>query len=798
MEPRRRRETIEWLPLPKHPAFIRQLAEDDAEKDDSSNVRAKSKNLAAWHASSSLFYLWDPVARCVHRLSLRFSSDDPAIVEAAFPSEKLVPDNQLKSDVHHLALNVDGSFLLLTGPDVLSFMNLHDRSYADNDTIVCRTLLVGSKIYFGHNNGLQTLQASWHPYSSTHLGVLSSDSVFRLFDLLSNIEQPEQEYFLEAVEPGKCYKVGSICPVAFSFGGQHLWERFSVFVLFSDGSIYVLCPVVPFGSFCSLAFLEEIYKDISSFGLKSLNAKVVGNSSLAISWLETTFPDLANRPIDEANVSVSRAQPYAPPDASLSLQGPLVSISHSVDHDTSKVSSLGDIAKAVGFLYSSVGKDSVLVIAWSDGHIQIDALADEIQPLWNVGSSPHLRVDPRGSIVAVAMICETGKRVPSKVDLCQPHDETCVSNTGDTIWLGHPPPLLRLAIIDLALPKYAFDSCAPTLFSDPLVSDRFYCVHAGGVDLITLYFLPFSYAAPEADKVVKAPSVCPILTACLTKSSAPILWGFVIVDDSDGLSQIVGITSSYECIMLETKKFNDGLPLHFDTHAESVGSEEDITKEIISKELLSGPKVILVPPSLRSVAADSIEGRSTLHHYIKLLHENYVEYAHKVYVELKEHGDHLKTIISDQQNHVNEAMQKLSTLERKEASINDRISRASHMYEFIEQRLQSFKKLPGSNKKPLSKAELDFQSQLDRFAELELDALQSSIDALNARLKRYVQSSPVNLTNAPRRTVGSGRNYASDSQLSQLKSSLEKLSIMNNEIADKVKIIEHELDNRGK
>lgn len=76
--------------------------------------------------------------------------------------------------------------------------------------------------------------------------------------------------------------------------------------------------------------------------------------------------------------------------------------------------------------------------------------------------------------------------------------------------------------------------------------------------------------------------------------------------------------------------------------------------------------------------------------------------------------------------------------------------------------------------------------------------MQSSIDALNARLKRCVQSSPVNLTSAPRRTVGSGRNYASDSQLSQLKSSLEKLSIMNNEIADKVKIIELELESRGK
>ncbi|KAJ0966402.1 hypothetical protein J5N97_027540 [Dioscorea zingiberensis] len=795
MEPRRRRGSTEWLPLPKHPVFSRHLAGDVAEKDGSSNVRTKSKNLAAWHSASSRLYLWDPVSCCVHRLSLRFSSDDPAIIEAAFPSEKLMPDTKLLSDVHHLALNVDGSSLLLIGPDVLSFMNLHDRTYADDDTIVCRNFLVGPQIYFGCNNGLQILQASWHPYSSTHLGILSSDSVFRLFDLSSDVEQPEQEYYLEAAEPGKCHNVASICPVAFSFGGQHLWERFSIFVLFSDGSVYVLCPVVPFGSFCSLVYLEEIYKDINSCGLKSSNAKVVGNSSLAISWLEATFPELADRSVEEGKISISRAQSYAPPDASLSLQGPLVRVSHGVDNDNSKESSLYDIAKAVGFLYSSVGKDSVFLIAWSNGQIQIDALADEVQPLWNVCCPPQLRVDSHGGIGAIAMICESVKSC--NVDRYQPLEEACISNTGDTIWLGHPPPLLRLAIVDLALPKYAFDSCAPILSPDPLVSDRFFCVHAGGVDLITLNFLPFSNPTLEGDQV-KEPSVYPILTACLTKSSAPILLGFVIIDDSFGLSQIVGITSSYECVMLEAKSFNDVLPLHFDIDAKSVGSEEDGTKEIISKELLSGPKVILIPPSLRSVSADSIEGRSALHHYIKLLHENYVEYAHKVYIELKEHGDHLKTITSNQHECVNEAMQKLSTLESKEANINDRISRAFQVYGNLEQRLQSFKKLPGSNKRPLSRAELEFKSQLDRFAELELDTLQSSIDALNARLKRYVQSSPVSLTSAPRRMVGRGRNYASDGQISQLKSSLEKLSNMNNEIGEKVKLIEHELESNGK
>lgn len=91
-----------------------------------------------------------------------------------------------------------------------------------------------------------------------------------------------------------------------------------------------------------------------------------------------------------------------------------------------------------------------------------------------------------------------------------------------------------------------------------------------------------------------------------------------------------------ECFVLEMKTWNLLLPIHVDMEKKSPISEElkeEDTPDIISKELLSGPKVVLVPqasPNLRSVAADSIEGRSTLHQYFKLFHENYVEYAHKV------------------------------------------------------------------------------------------------------------------------------------------------------------------------
>jgi len=53
-------------------------------------------------------------------------------------------------------------------------------------------------------------------------------SLARLFDLSSDVLQPEQEYYLQPVETGRSRNAASICPVDFSFGGDHLWDRFSV------------------------------------------------------------------------------------------------------------------------------------------------------------------------------------------------------------------------------------------------------------------------------------------------------------------------------------------------------------------------------------------------------------------------------------------------------------------------------------------------------------------------------------------------------------------------------------------
>ncbi|KAJ8764091.1 hypothetical protein K2173_004994 [Erythroxylum novogranatense] len=777
---------VEWVPLQEHPIFA---AATGGFVDGEAAATGFPTNLVAWDGASRLYY-WDSNNRCLRRISIRLGEREPTCVLAASPSKVLLADMQIDFLINKISINRNGSALLLSGLDGLCVMYLYGRSTTTDNTIVCRTITVGSRIFFNEPNVIHILQVSWHPYSDTHLGILSSDSAFRLFDLSSDLQQPEQEYYLQPVEPGRSRSAASMRPVDFSFGGDHLWDRFTVFLLFGDGSIYILCPIVPFGSVHKWESVMEIFGDAHTYGRQSGNPTAVLNYSLAISWLEATFPDLNNETIEEENLSTIKARPFALLDSSLCLQGPLHQVCHGGEDELLAAQTTQCEGHAVSFLYNSVSKDSVLVTAWSSGQLQIDALADEIQPVWTSGNLPHLHVASSHRILGFAMICESVSGDLPVVKLDKPVD--------NTVWLGYPPPLLRLAIVDLALPRTKKSGSHIAMFVDPLVPERFYSVHDGGIDSIILHFLPFTSKPIGKDSSIRTPSVHPVLSTCQAENSllSP-LCGFVTLFDSFGYSWIIGVTSSQECVVLEMKTWNLLLPHQVDVEKKLPSSDEckeRSTPEIISKELLSGPKVVLAPqalPNLRSVSADSIEGRSTLHQYFKLFHENYVEYAHKVYFELKHHGPHLKRIIDDLNTRLHEAQEKLLKVEKKQSGLDARVDHAIHQQSLIEQRLQRLRNLPGAHKRPLTKAERDFKSELDQFSGVELDALRTSIDTLKARLRRYTQSSKGEVTNQTRKIRG--RNYAQETQISQLKSSLEKLALVNRENTKKVQFIESAL-----
>jgi nuclear pore complex protein Nup88 len=501
----------------------------------------------------------------------------------------------------------------------------YKRVSEDGDTIVCRSAPIASQILPSNSDGIKVLPATWHPVSNNHFAVLTSDAVSRLFDWSSDLEKPEQEFYLQPIVPGKCQNASAIYPVEFSYGSDHLWDRFLVFILFTDGSIFVLCPVVPFGSDYSRRHIQEVYEDVNAFGLKSSNPNVVTNSHLAIAWLEATFPDLLHQSTD-SSLLMSRAHPYAPVDDSLTLQGPLCRVCEENSESEGKSSPCE--GKAVGFMYNFVGKDSVLVTAWGSGQLQIDALADEIQPQWSIGVPTRLNVNSHGQIRSVAMICDSNSQDPLALSSHRPSSiGSNVKSNIEAIWMGRSPPLLRLAIVDLALPKAPNDSSL-SLFLDPLVPERFYCVHGGGLDIVTLHFLPFSY--PEMAST--PPSVHPVLTTGSSETSSSFLSGFVTIADAYGHVQLIGIACSSECFVLEMKGWKEPTPLQLDIDSNSIKDVEPSPTGMISKELIAGPDPPILPSasSLRSLTPDSIEGKSTLHHYIKVFYEYYVEYGHKV------------------------------------------------------------------------------------------------------------------------------------------------------------------------
>ncbi|KAL0874836.1 hypothetical protein Bca101_024541 [Brassica carinata] len=776
------KEPFRWIPLQSHPVF-------DSLPDEPAASHRFPRNLMAWDGDSRLYY-WDSRRYLLHRLSLRLGEPEPTSVLAAVPSKVMQPDLQVKFSVDKISINKCGSAVILAGSDGICVMYLFGRASVIQDNVVCRVVSIGSEIYSSGDSAIHLLQASWHPDSDTHLGVLSSDAVFRLFDLSTDAEIPEQVYYLQPVEPGRSRTASSIYPADFSFGGDHLWDRFTVFILFTDGSVYILCPVVPFGSIYKWESIMEIYNDANMFGVKSPNSIAVSNSSQAIDWLEAVFPELTEKGTRGDNKVVVKAHPYALLDASLALQGALVKASSGEGNEDFTVREAECKGRAVSLLYNLVSKDSILVTAWSGGQLQIDALVDEIQPVWISGSSSRLRMNSQNIIQGIAMICESNLGELPAATSNLPIDHT--------VWLGHPPPLLRLAMVDLALPNKREGGSLVTLFADSLLPERIYSLHDGGIDSTVLHSLPFTSQARGGDEALKTPSVHTVLSTCQEESAVSSLLGFVPLSDSFGYALIIAVVSSGECIVADMKTWDLSLPIHVSTDTSStIEKKEQDPKCIISKELLTGSKVRIAPhalPSQRSTPAHSVEGRSILHHYVKLFQENYVEYAHKVFFELQHHAPNLKRIIDDQHQRLSEANQKMSVVEKNQSSLEKRIERAIQRLDSLEQRLQRLRSLPGTHKKPLTRAERDFKSELDQFTGVEVDALQSSIETLRARVRKSAQKSPkIRVIAGTQRKQYSKRNYIQNTEMSQLQSTLAKLSLMNSDNSKKVQIVESAL-----
>ena len=253
-------------------------------------------------------------------------------------------------------------------------------------------------------------------------------------------------------------------------------------------------------------------------------------------------------------------------------------------------------------MYSIVGKDSILSVSFRDGQMHLYALADEVQPVWNEEIPPRVQVSDEGFVLSVGMLAETredhssSNQVFAKDGITK--DQSILEKHGG-VWTCQLPPLLQLAVIDFALPTSVLDSAPLSMLADPVTPERLYCHHAAGIDAILLQWLPFSEQPIERASSGRPPIVYPILDTCPGGRSVNLpLLGVTEVLDCYGDIWLVAVTSSCECVVIGIRSRLALDPLQIDGNkngADDVDNLEAAVPQVISKELLQGPKDIPIP-----------------------------------------------------------------------------------------------------------------------------------------------------------------------------------------------------------
>uniref|UniRef100_K3WYG1 Uncharacterized protein n=1 Tax=Globisporangium ultimum (strain ATCC 200006 / CBS 805.95 / DAOM BR144) TaxID=431595 RepID=K3WYG1_GLOUD len=88
------------------------------------------------------------------------------------------------------------------------------------------------------------VQSAWHPLSDSHVVVLSDAEEICVFNTSQDVSKPEQRHLLDFQIKGRATGATT---TSFSFGSPHmLWDIFTCYILRSDGSVYALCPLIPY------------------------------------------------------------------------------------------------------------------------------------------------------------------------------------------------------------------------------------------------------------------------------------------------------------------------------------------------------------------------------------------------------------------------------------------------------------------------------------------------------------------------------------------------------------------------
>ena len=264
----------------------------------------------------------------------------------------------------HLELNSDNTLLLLWSNQRVAILELAIK-YSD-DNIFLRDIFILSES--------QTISKSgFHPFSSRHILVLSSNEVL-IFDGMNPQGKEPEKILMPLVKPGMEF-------TSYCFGPNIDWLGATIFLLCKNGDIYVMNPLLPKGAIVPSAVLSEMEASIASMSAKSRED--------AVDFLRDLFGPPTRRDLRSYVVAEEmNSDPYISDEIPIrvtELQGPLSRLNRNKPVGVEAVEICFPSNKADASPNGGLIGSPILFVAFSNGDVDILLLKSEdmiISPKW--------------------------------------------------------------------------------------------------------------------------------------------------------------------------------------------------------------------------------------------------------------------------------------------------------------------------------------------------------------------------------------------------------------------------------
>eukprot|EP00890_Picochlorum_soloecismus_P006747 jgi/Picsp_1/898/NSC_04384-R1_nuclear pore complex protein len=614
--------------------------------------------------------------------------------------------------------------------------------------------------FFDIHPGLQILDVMWHPDSEHHIGILTSDSVIRIY----NLNEPALAEQMFELKRGRIslsihddVSWDEPVPISFRFGQGEGWNRFSIFVLMSNGDLRTLCPIAAFGVQYSSRFLkrliskmprmEERLKLLSKENAETMNAlgelEDDGGDNFReeeYMWLSKAF----NLDSQDFSRPVLYSMPHGMGSKTPLLSNPIQIKSNKKEEDNSD-----NGFPATSFLTWQVGASLTgVVLASSGGTIRAGVITSQVEPQWTMNRPQYVF---RGSdIVAVRSQC-----CPS-ISLSQKQ-----ANSDTSIVL----------IDEVSLPSGKRNASAPDLGTewasargtvglslDPSLDMTVVVFQQHYIHSITLPWIPIlkdyilateaQSHSPNVAQTEELPDVLPfpfveeIKQIDLKKS--PMI-SFSVIGDKLCGAAIVTLQSNgaFDIKRIKSGKASISRALEDEIDGKSVSTLEKTHDGKIFEFINSiyGP-VLKGPRQNKSFKFDlakpveSPENYRALIDSIQELRSTHIEFGHRVNHIVQERLAYLKDELQDQRSTMKKIKSMQLEVERGKEKIEKRKEELIWMSNNIDDRIKLLAELHWAIPCPLSKAEKEFKSTELPLLESNSVSLAQEVSTLQSQAAR--------------------------------------------------------------